>query len=60
MFGRKKNKSNDTPQPVPVRQPMRNSDPMLPGSAGYRRKAGKNGMPDTRFNYVRPDGQRQR
>lgn len=58
MFGRKK-KDNDAPQQqAPMRQPTRSSDPSLPGSAGYRRRAGKGGMPDTRFNYVRPDSKR--
>ncbi len=36
--------------------------PGLPGSAGYRGAARvtKNGMPHSRFNYVRPDGKPDR
>ncbi|MBA3749157.1 MAG: hypothetical protein H0W96_16935 [Solirubrobacterales bacterium] len=32
------------------------SDTRLPGLAGYIGQAGKKGMPERRFQYVRPDG----
>ena len=58
MFGRKKKDNDAPPQQQPMRQPRSADDPMLPGTAGYRRRAGKGAMPDSRFNYVRPDSKR--
>lgn len=43
----------------PTSQPVF-GDPALPGSAGYRgaEPLAKNAMPQSRFNFVRPDGKR--
>lgn len=51
-----KRKSTAQPDESATHEPAAESDPKLPGSAGY---AGvglrKNAMPEQRFNFVRPD-----
>lgn len=51
------------PEPAPQQQPavVVVDDRGLPGAAGYgvggfRKQKGRNHMPASRFNYVRPDG----
>ncbi len=56
MFGSKKWKVGKIPTSgKPPANPDWN-DTRLPGLAGYVAKAGKGGMPERRFEYVRPDG----
>ncbi len=42
-------------------RPQNPGDPLLPGTCGYvsPERVTKNGMPNTRLTYVRPDGNAQ-